>query len=168
MKFGETVPAGFIVECTSWENDGDNYKTIQSVGKSEVFADVVVALAPLLKSRNGRKGGFGNTAYGEVDSFDFIEAAQEALKDLDREKVKLVLGFDVMEIDVTSEESPEDVDAFNRDLEKTYSRLREFIQEKMTNYSEWYSFRVMSSVKVYYLAEPVVIPSVKEVKSISV
>lgn len=171
MKFGETVPAGFIIECTSWENDGDDYKTIQKRGRTRGFVDVVLALAPLFGSCNSRRnGGFGNTSSDEVDELNLVEAVQEALKDIPPVVCQGVLGFDVMGVDLLVElaESSDDQAEWDKKLNEIASHVSDFVHENITGYSEWYEFRVAETVKVYYLPEPVVIPAVEEVNTLSV
>lgn len=153
MNFGETIPAGYVVDATSWENDGDDYKTIRKTGKGEMYVAVVTALAPLLKSTNGRKGGFGNTSEGEVDEFDFIEACQKALEGLDAPYVNKELGFELMSLNLEEEFSDETLD-------NCFSKMKDFVRENLVGWSEWYDFRVLSKIKVYYLETAVKIPEV--------
>lgn len=52
--------AGYAVRVTSWENDGDNYKTVHChIGEKEKVA-VVVKFANLFRSMNSNPPGIGN------------------------------------------------------------------------------------------------------------
>ena len=35
IKFGQTIPKGYVIEIETWENDGDNYKTQTVFGVEE-------------------------------------------------------------------------------------------------------------------------------------
>lgn len=169
MKFGETIPAGFVVECKSWENDGDNDQTIQQTGKSQAFVDVVLAVAPLFGSCHGNSEyGFGNTSSDEVDNYNLVKATQEVLIDLEPHLVLSVLGVDLMNLEMEEFDPDEGEDVFNRKVDEMAHKIGEFVHQNILGYSEWYQFRVASKVTVYHLAEPVVIPDVEQVASISV
>lgn len=75
------IPAGYRVEVTSWENDGDNYNTKSISGiKSESAVQFVVDICKLHKSEDDPLNpGFGNLYEPEDDE---IEQFKEAVKDL--------------------------------------------------------------------------------------
>lgn len=159
MKFGETIPKGYILEVTSWENDGDDYDTIQKRGASFELIDVVTRLFPLFKCKHNRPDkGFGNTSEGEVDNWDLVEASWFALKDLDKELVYKVLGCDILSLDFESED-----DISNEVIDNFGSKIKDFVRNHITGYSEFYDFRVAEQLKVYFLKEDVIIPSVATV-----
>ena len=57
--------AGYTVRVTSWENDGDNYKTVDChIGEKEKLG-VVVKFANLFRSKNSNPSGIGNLLDGE-------------------------------------------------------------------------------------------------------
>lgn len=58
--------AGYTVRVTSWENDGDNYKTVDChIGEKE-NVDVVVKFANLFRSKNSNPSGIGNLLDDEI------------------------------------------------------------------------------------------------------
>lgn len=164
MKFGETIPKGYILEVTSWENDGDDYDTIQKRGVSTGLVDVVTKLFPLFKSKHSRndRTGFGNTSENEVDNWDLVEASWFALKELDKQIVYRVLGCDIMSLDFESDD-----DISDEVIEDIGDKLKDFVRSNITGYSEYYDFRVAEQLKVYYLSEDVIIPSVETISSLS-
>ena len=157
LNFGQTVPKGFIVEVVSWENDGDNYETIQKFEASSGFFEVVQSLAPLFKSQSNNKGCFGNTMDGEVDMLSLAEAAFIELGPMEAPVVSKVLGYDLLSLDFESEQIPDE------EFEIAGDAVAKFVRENMTGYSEWYEFRVIDQVKVYYLPEDIIIPQVEEI-----
>lgn len=157
MKFGETIPKGFVIEVTSWENDGDNYKTVQQTGISTEYMNVVKRLAPLFRSRCNNRGCFGNTCEGEVVPEILVEAVQVVLKDLNPEDVYKVLDYDIMSIDFENE------DFLENQIEEAADAISEFVRDEMLGSSEFYDFRVIERVIVYYLPEDVIIPSVTKI-----
>lgn len=157
LKFGQTIPKGFVVEVTSWENDGDDYQTIQKFEASGAFVEVIQRLAPLFKSRCNNKGCFGNTSEGNVDMFNLAEAAYERLKPMEASVVYKVLGYDILSLQFENEAIP-----FEK-FEEAGEAVKEFVRNNMTSWSEYYDFRVVEEVKVYYLEEDVIIPHVEEI-----
>lgn len=157
LKFGQTIPKGYIVEVTSWENDGDDYDTIQKFEADSGFVEVVKRLAPLFKSRCNNKGCFGNTMDGEVDMMMLAEAAFIALGPMEAPVVYKVLGYDILSLDFEGETTPDE------EFEKAGEAVKEFVRNHMSGWSEYYDFRVIEEVKVYYLPEDVIIPQVEEI-----
>ncbi|QHJ78958.1 MAG: hypothetical protein [Caudoviricetes sp.] len=157
MKFGETIPKGYVIEAHSWENDGDDNRIIQLTGQSKQAVDVMIALAPLFCSRNSESEGFGNTTEYSVDSYDLVEQVQQALENID--DVYSVFGHDIMSVDV--EEDNDKV------IENVADVIKQFVQDKLVGYSEFYDFRVLEKLVVYYLPEDVIIPSVEIISTIT-
>lgn len=157
LKFGQTIPKGYIVEVTSWENDGDDYDTIQKFEADSGFVEVVQRLAPLFKSRCNNKGCFGNTSDGDVDMYNLAEAAYEALKTMEASVVYKVIGYDILSLQFENEAIP-----FEK-FEEAGEAVKEFVRNNMTGWSEYYDFRVVEEVKVYFLPEDVIIPQVEEI-----
>lgn len=155
LEFGQTIPKGFIVEVSSWENDGDDYETIQKQGVSSAYIEVVQRLFPLFKSRCNNKGCFGNTCDGEVDLYNLAEAAYDALKNMEQEVVYKVLGYDILALQYENEAIPFET------FEQAGKAVQEFVLDNITGYSEYYDFRVAETLKVYYLPDDVIIPSVE-------
>ena len=62
---------GYTISVTSWENDGDNYKTKSMTVKSKEEATAIVNMCKtLFKSCNNGKGGIGNTNEGDENTAD--------------------------------------------------------------------------------------------------
>lgn len=155
MKFGETIPRGYFVEVESWENDGDNYQNHRKMAVDRKEIEVILALAPLFKSRCNNRGCFGNTCDGDVDMMMLAEAAFDKLGHLNAVDVYGVIGYDILSLDFESDSTPEE------EFEKAGEAIAEYARNTMTGYSEFYDFRVVERVKVYYLKEDVIIPSVE-------
>ena len=51
-----TIPAGFMTEITTWENDGDNYKTQSERGLTHEQVELIVGLAERFKSAHNIRG----------------------------------------------------------------------------------------------------------------
>lgn len=161
LNFGQTIPKGFIVEVTSWENDGDDYDTIQKFEASAAFVEVIQRLAPLFRSRCNNRGCFGNTSDGDVDMMMLAEAAFERLGPMEAPVVYNILGYDILSLDFEGDSTPDE------EFEKAGEAVKDFVRNNMTGWSEYYDFRVVEDVKVYYLEEDVIIPQVEEISKTS-
>lgn len=62
MSMQTIIPAGFRLTVHSWENDGDNRRSLVQDGLTSAHARFLVDFAKLFYSRNNRRGtaGFGN------------------------------------------------------------------------------------------------------------
>jgi hypothetical protein len=75
------VPAGYILKITTWENDGDNYKTSEITGLSKEDVPLYLHLVSLFKSRHGGSPkGIGNSSVLSSENlaekiFDHFESA---------------------------------------------------------------------------------------------
>jgi len=68
------VKAGYLVKITSWENDGDNYKTVELDGLSEEGMKAYVAFAKLFTKSSDRSDyHIGNIYRSEVWEEDKIK-----------------------------------------------------------------------------------------------
>lgn len=118
---------GYNLEVTSWENDGDNYKTNTVNYSNKEFAIAVQNMCQtLFRSKNNGDGGVGNSIEGDYSN-DLIIEFFEANK-------LLQIGVDMDDEDAI-------IDAcFNYGYELLGS-------------SEYYDFRVCSSAELYYVDE---------------
>lgn len=159
MIFGQTVPKGYLVAIQSSENDGDYTNTISHNGLTKLEADVLIALFPLFKSRNRKRTQFGNTESHDFCMDDLLELAKEKMQDLNKNDVDNFIGCAIMNTD------------FNECSEKEYDEIGEslidFVKDKMLGYSDFYLFRYVDKIDVYYLPNDVIIPSVEKVISLS-
>lgn len=125
---------GFMIEITSWENDGDHYltKIIDGLTKEEV--NQFSYIMPFFKSRNSKSKGFGNK---EFCMFSVEEVLMEGLDEgkLTREFLGKFFFYDG-----------------HPDLDKIQNLLGCPVEYD-------YDFiRVFESMNIYHLPEDVVIP----------
>lgn len=85
------IEPGFIIEVTSWENDGDNYSTRRLSGQSKHVAYVADQLLPLFNSKSA--GGLGNFYQGVPDRY-YQELYDEYISAPDRWKKAFKLKED--------------------------------------------------------------------------
>lgn len=63
------VKKGYTVTVTSWENDGDNYRTESETYQSKELVEAIVKMCKtLFASCNNGDGGIGNTNEYETDN----------------------------------------------------------------------------------------------------
>lgn len=130
----ETIPVGIRLEVTSWENDGDNYKTKSVNSLTLAQALFYIDFLPLFESHNGRNSNtFGNT-------MDLTDAQWEPLIELVKElAVKHPEAFAEVRTQYDFDETDQD----------EYSDFITELAGEMLGYSEFYQFRVFESYKVY-------------------
>lgn len=58
----DTIPAGYSLSVKTWENDGDNYKTVIKYGLSFTEAKFLIDICKMFISKS--EGGFGNIYNG--------------------------------------------------------------------------------------------------------
>lgn len=69
----KVISKGYTVSVTSWENDGDNYKTKSMVIESEDETKAVVEMCKtIFKSCNNGDGGIGNMCEGGEEGAKLI------------------------------------------------------------------------------------------------
>ncbi len=76
------IPQGYIIEITTWENDGDNYKTEKLNGLSKEKCLFYKNIAEAFYRTNSSKHGFGNKECGSGIREKFIELFGEKYKEL--------------------------------------------------------------------------------------
>ena len=69
------IPAGYRLSVTSWENDGDNYRTEIISGLSDEQVRLRIALLKLFE----RKGAFGNEYSMDTEKNDALPEAYEKI-----------------------------------------------------------------------------------------
>lgn len=68
-KGKKIISKGYTLSVTSWENDGDNYKTESMTFESKELAVAVAKMcSTIFKSCNNGDGGIGNMSDGEDES----------------------------------------------------------------------------------------------------
>lgn len=79
-KEKKVVEKGFTLHITSWENDGDNYRTKTKTVETKEEAERLVKICKeLFKSENNGQGGVGNSmgAEGTQTLIDYVEKYPE-------------------------------------------------------------------------------------------
>ncbi len=72
MKYN-TIPAGYRLTVTSWENDGDNYNTKTLDGLTLDKVSYLVDLCKILDYASNTKGNFGNLYEpSDIDTLGFF------------------------------------------------------------------------------------------------
>jgi hypothetical protein len=141
----EPIPAGYQIHFTTWENDGDAYKT-QIWSGIEQREDVVflLALARLFKSQNDRNAGMGNGSVAAEVLVSAIDNLMLLHPDISR---------DMRQLFNDEREDDEDILA-DRWYDLICDRILSTPEEECY-YSEPLFCRVFSSVNVYYFPQPV-------------
>lgn len=122
------IKAGFMLEITSWENDADNYKTIQISGLTKEKCQLYINIIKLFKCNHySNDNNFGNL-YAEYDS-PVVGKASDAV-------VALLVNFD--EIDGVNERE--------HALEEIADYMTQFL-----GCGKNYVFRAYDSHKVYFV-----------------
>ena len=151
IKFGQTIPKGYVIEIETWENDGDNYKTQTVFGVEEQEIQQYKYILELFHgSHCNNRNKCGNSEWDVVKHLviDHIASGVKSGQ-LTHEFLSKVLGV-------------EDLDALlNGDDEEYY--LNEALTELLGMACEYDGdfMRVISYVNLYIIEEEIQIPSVK-------
>ena len=142
-------PKGYTVEVVSWENDGDNYKTLSYTVDTLEEANDLRELAKQCYSTNS--GAEGAINLGNVTSnrdnysyaiAHFMGTHSSLIKD------KNVLK-ELSEIDLTTEDIEDET------LTEHLTEIFFEYNDSLFSGSEYYLSRVLESVSITYLAEDV-------------
>lgn len=161
---GTTIPQGYVIDVTTWENDGDNYKTKTLFGVEE---HEILQFQYLLKKFKSRYSSTkierycGNCLFSEQSLFIYEYLVEGLFSDqLYPEFIKKVFRIEV-DLGNKSEEDEERVfDLFFVNGNKVLEGLINILG----NASEYYDYdflRVVESVKYSYIEEEIVLPTVK-------
>lgn len=137
----KVINKGYTLKVTSWENDGDNYKTkFKTVDTIEEAKRLKKICTELFCSCNNGKGGVGNSMDGEgkIVVVDYFEKNKDLFPELD--------GKDFEEIMDGEEEI---MDYFT---ELAYSLM---------GGSDFYDFRVCESVSTTYSPEDIYLEEIE-------
>jgi hypothetical protein len=74
-----TIPKGYRLNITTWENDADNYRTKTLVGLTEVQTNLYTSLAKMAYSKNNNEGCFGNMYEPSANDRETYEQALNVL-----------------------------------------------------------------------------------------
>jgi hypothetical protein len=81
-----TIKPGFLLKITTWENDGDNYNTLDLAGLSEDHVSFFLRVANLFQSYNRHGDGkFGNNEVNDDATGTAIDAIVAEFKANNRE-----------------------------------------------------------------------------------
>ncbi|QQV89594.1 hypothetical protein SJ_176 [Proteus phage SJ_PmiM] len=64
---GLNIEPGYMIEISSWENDGDNYTKQYFYGLSEEEVKMFAYILPFFKSQCNNVGCFGNEDFDDVE-----------------------------------------------------------------------------------------------------
>lgn len=130
------IPVGYRISVTTWENDGDNYRTETIEGVDKKHVPFIVAVCRLLKSGCNNQDCYGNM-YQPRDSE--VEAFHEALEGLIQKYPDRPEGCD--------------------DSEGTYECL---LYELGFSGSEGFYTRVFERIKIEYVPDKIVLQDVTD------
>lgn len=134
MENLEKVKPGFAMGVTTWENDGDNYKTEYIYGLTEQQMVALLCVFEMFGSKNNHQGpGFGNIS--SDDDFQRLEI-NEALTEEFSPALAEAIGFD-----------------YGTDREQILDVVWDFLYEMGVAGGEFYLTRVVESVKVYKITK---------------
>lgn len=137
MSKKSKIKAGYRITSVSWENDGDNYRTVIKEGLKEEETKLIGEIGKLMKSR---KSGLENSY--EPDD-----------KELNKGHAFYLPVFEKYEHLF----SKHDMSIYRADAYGIMS----YIVDNITGYSaEGYALRVLESMKIEYFPEDVVIEDV--------
>lgn len=132
----KVISKGYTVEVTSWENDGDNYRTQSATFDSLEEAGIVTKMCrTLFKSSNNGEGGIGNL-----------------MDDEDDEAISIILKY--------VDNNPE-VKSLKKDKSQKISEVIMNINYTLMGGSEYYYSRVCEKVTVLYSSADVSIEEIK-------
>lgn len=151
------VPAGLRLSITSWENDGDDYRTVVVNGLTEEDVRFYLELAADFRSDSGscsgRPGDRGNVSVPAYDLYTLVKGAlgsHPALSAQERSVWEKALESFQKSLDA------EDPDRFSVDGGEIYDLLCEKVLAEPVQY-EYGHCRVVESFQVLRIEEPVIL-----------
>ncbi len=151
IKFGQTIPKGYVVEIETWENDGDNYKTQTIFGVEEQEIQQYKYILELFHgSHCNNPDKCGNSEWDVVKDF-IIAHIESGVKSgqLTPEFINKTLCIENLE---------NLVEGGNGQEFELLCSLQELLGEPVEYDSV---LRVVSWVKLYIIEEEIQIPNVK-------
>lgn len=132
----EQIPAGYQLHITTWENDGDSYKTKILNGLKKEDVDFYLSIVKNFTSKNDhRRRGYGNGSINEKDLENIISNALATSPHLSK---------DIRDVWDAIPENPDYKSDWN------YESLTELLGTP-EQYDDLYFCRVFESFKVYYI-----------------
>lgn len=130
---------GYLLKIVSWENDADNYKTIDVLvdNKEKALAFMAFCLGPLHRDNTHTEKGIGNT-----HEYDLDETITE--------KLKVFIESNPYWKELYKDSSDEDI----------YEKFSELAYD-LVGGSDFYKFRVCESCKLYEVKEDVYLETIE-------
>ena len=153
IKFGQTIPKGYVIEIETLENDGDNYKTQTIFGVEEQEIQQYKYILELFQgSHCNNRDKCGNSEWDKVQDLIIVHI-ESGVKSgqLTPEFLDKVLGIENLE---TLIEEGDDKQEF-----ELLCSLQELLGEPVEYDSDF--MRVVSWVKLYIIEEEIQIPNIK-------
>ena len=152
IKFGQTIPKGYVIEIETWENDGDNYKTQTIFGVEEQEIQQYKYILELFQgSHCNNRNKCGNSEWDVVKDL-VIAHIESGVKSgqLTPEFINKTLCIKNLE---------NLVDDDNGQEFELMCSLQELLGDPVEYDSDF--MRVVSWVKLYIIEEEIQIPNVK-------
>lgn len=152
LNFGQVIPRGFAISCTSWENDGDDYQENAIYNVKPSHTKCWLAVVKCFASNNTDPNGMGNEDYSGDAFFEYCVEHE----DITPEFCEEIFGFVLPHGDYTEDE----FDARLEDFYQVQYKAMEKIQ-KLIGVPVQYDYdfmRVAETFKLFYIIEDIVIP----------
>lgn len=132
------IPEGYRITCVSWENDGDNYKTVVKEGVSKRETELIGEVVSLIISHStGLENNYDPSDKEREKGFKILLPVFEKFPD--------VLGQKYIE-----------------EIRDDGGVMLDYICENLTGYpgEDGYAMRVISSIKIEHIPQDIVIEDV--------
>jgi hypothetical protein len=170
----KVVNKGYTLEVTSWENDGDNYKTksLSFESKEEALAIRNMCLT-LFKSSSNGEAGIGNSNEDESEMAEYT-IIQYVSKNID------IIKFKDHEFDLENLENqiklsfPEDtiredyldyihdyLEDFNPEMREKWINIVMDYNNLLLGGSDYYYSRIVESCKLYFSPEDIILEEIE-------
>lgn len=156
--FGQTIEAGYVIEITSWENDGDytqsNVLTGLTKKEVEFYSEWLKSYGPF--------AGINSPLMGNED-FNFVKAMTHlhSFREKYMHEIESCLDIDLYDVD-SIELALQDKEFCEYNYDMLYDAICGLLG-KPVRYD--YGFvRVYDGIRVYELSDKIVLPKLKRVK----
>lgn len=161
---GSTIPKGYVIDVTTWENDGDNYKTKTLFSVEEHELQQFKYLLKKFKSRHSSTKAeryCGNTPFSDCSLLIYEYLVEGLFSDqLYPEFIKKV--FDI-EVDLGNKSEEDESRVFDLFFVKG-DEVSKGLIDILGHASEYYDYdflRVVERVEFAYIEKEIVLPTVK-------
>lgn len=144
------IPAGYQLRTTTWENDGDSYKTQIISGLTKETVAFYIELGSLFESASRGTGGFGNRgcteggdAYHNNDLYAVMAAIAKVVSNHPEADAEVLDRYSVV---------VEDADEFSEVHENLIEDILGWTEDY---YDEQYFCRVVDKVEVFFYNAPI-------------